>query len=75
MAETKRGRGRPKKEEQIILTKDQKIALLELMLATCKVMHSYEAMVHPSIDEIINLDNARIKAFSAFPYLLEEQNK
>ena len=72
MAENKRGRGRPKKEEQIVLTKDQKIAMLKMMLATSKVLNRYRNLMHPSYDQLVNLDDASIKMFDAFPFLLQE---
>ena len=75
MAENKRGRGRPRKEQQIVLTKDQKIAMLEMMLAISKVLGRYRKLMHPSYDQIVDLDDASIKMLDAFPFILQEREE
>lgn len=61
MAEVKRGRGRPKKAPtppQPHVTSDQLRSLKTLDNALMDVLSSYRNLMHPSIEEVIALDNA-----------------
>ena len=79
MAETKRGRGRPRKNptttnpsevNKMPITMPQETAILGIAVATYKLLRSYNSLKHPTYDEIVGLENARLDMERAFPELL-----
>jgi len=85
MAEVKRGRGRPRKNpttakaaadyiDKVGITLNQETAILSVAVATYKLLRSYNSLKHPTYDEIVNLEKARLDMEKAFPKLLGYNN-
>ena len=85
MAETKRGRGRPRKNpttakaaaeyvNKVAITLNQETAILSIAVATYKLLRSYNSLIHPTYDEIVSLEKARLEMERAFPELLGYAN-
>ena len=85
MAEVKRGRGRPKKNpttanaaadyiDKVGIAAAQETAILGIAVATYKLLRSYNSLKHPTYDEIVSLENARLDMERAFPQLLGYNN-
>lgn len=74
MAEKKRGRGRPKKNPVVVdkLTVIEEHALLEAVLAMTVILREYQALKHPSINQIMKLNEANMQIRAAFHSVFDD---
>tara|TARA_R100000353_G_scaffold54289_1_gene43425 strand:+ start:399 stop:641 length:243 start_codon:yes stop_codon:yes gene_type:complete len=79
MAENKRGRGRPKKVQPATIADSglslmQENAILQLTLASAVVLKAYASSKHPTVDQIIKLNDAYNLIQHEMPKLFEPTN-
>jgi len=79
MAEIKRGRGRPRKVQPATISDSglslmQENAILQLTLASASVLKAYALMKHPTVDQIVKLNDAYKLVHQEMPKLFEPTN-
>lgn len=79
MAEIKRGRGRPRKVQPVTIADSglslmQENAILQLTLASALLLKAYSSSKHPTVDQIIKLNDAYNLIYREMPKLFEGTN-